>query len=139
MNYAALLAVLVALGLAFPLLVRLANANGVPQSVSIVAGVLGAIFALAWYLIRQRVNNFRAIAARVELIKKNILEQPENSEKYFDQNEHLGDLLIKINRRREALGVFEQFLMLEQKTGKDLPALEQKIIQLKAHLDEQEL
>ena len=43
MNYAALLAVLVGLSLLFPVLVRLARANGVPQASSIIAAGLGAL------------------------------------------------------------------------------------------------
>lgn len=136
MNYAALLAVLVILGLAFPVLVRVANANGIPQSISLVAAALGAIFVLAWFFIRQRVLRYRAIGARIESIKQKLLEHPDSPEHYFDQNEHLGDLLIATNRRREALGVFETYLTLESKAGKDLPKLEAKIAQLKNHLDE---
>ncbi len=136
MNYAALLAVLVALSLAFPVLVRVANANGLPQSYSLVAAALGAIFVLAWFLIRQRVNRYRSLSARIESIKQKLLENPEVVGSYFDQNEHLGDLLVSTNRRREALGVFEQYLELEKKSGKDLPKLEDKIAKLKAHLDE---
>ena len=135
MNYAALLAVLVILGLAFPVLVRVANANGIPQSVSIVAAALGAILVLAWFFIRQRVLQYRAIGARIEGIKQKLLEHPD-VEHYFDQNEHLGDLLIATNRRREALGVFETYLELEKQAGRELPKLEAKIAKLKTHLDE---
>lgn len=136
MNYAALLAVLVILGLAFPVLVRVANANGIPQSVSLVATSLGAVLVLAWFFIRQRVAITHQAAARVEKIKQQLQTQPENASLYFDQNEHLGDLLITINRRREALQVFQKYLVLEQTAGKDLPKLEAKIAKLKAHLDE---
>lgn len=136
MNYAALLAVLVVLGLAFPVLVRLANANGIPQAISVVAGALGGVLVLAWFLIRERVNRYRQISARVEQVKARVLEQPESSQVYFDQNEHLGDLLVSINRRREALAVFEQYLALEKSAGRELPKLEAKMAKLKAHLDE---
>jgi glycerol-3-phosphate acyltransferase PlsY len=136
MNYAALLAVLVVLGLAFPVLVRLANANGVPQSVSIVAAVLGAVFVLAWFLIRQRVMRYRQLGERVAAIKARLELLPNDPEVYFDQNEHLGDLLIAINRRREALSVFERYLALEKAGGKELPKLEARLEKLRTHLDE---
>jgi predicted nuclease with TOPRIM domain len=136
MNYAALLAVLVILGMAFPVLVRVANANGVPQSISIVAAALGAVLVLAWFFIRQRVIRYRAMGTRIESIKQKLLENPNITEHYFDQHEHLGDLLIATNRRREALSVFETYLILEKNAGKDLPKLEEKITKLKAHLDE---
>ena len=136
MNYAALLAVLVALSLAFPVLVRVANANGIPQSYSLVAAILGAIFVLAWFFIRQRVTRYRSLSARIEMIKQKLLENPQTVAAYFDQNEHLGDLLVYTNRRREALSIFEQYLQLEKSAGKDLPKLEDKIAKLKAHLDQ---
>jgi hypothetical protein len=136
LNYAALLAVLVILGLAFPVLVRVANANGIPQSISLVAAALGAILVLSWFFIRQRVLRYREIGARIEKIKKTLLEHPDSPDHYFDLNEHLGDLLIATNRRREALGVFETYLELEKKAGRELPKLEAKIAKLKTHLDE---
>jgi cell division protein FtsB len=135
-NYAALLAVLVVLGLAFPVLVRLANANGVPQSVSLVAAGLGAVFVLAWFFIRQRVARYRQIGERVAAIKTRLEQTPNDPEAYFDQNEHLGDLLVAINRRREALVVFETYVALEKQEGRELPKLEARIEKLRAHLDE---
>ncbi|MFN3265344.1 MAG: hypothetical protein ACK41E_00740 [Deinococcales bacterium] len=136
MNYAALLAVLVVLGLAFPVLVRIANANGIPQAVSIVAAVFGALLMLAWVLIRGRVALYRQVGERVERLKASLETNPDNPEAYFDQNEHLGDLLIRINRRREALAVFERYLALEQAQGKELPKFKARIAKLRAHLDE---
>lgn len=136
MNYAALLAVLVVLGLAFPVLVRFANANGVSQSVSIVAAVFGAVLVLAWFFIRQRVATYRQVGERVERLKAKLEANPDNPEAFFDQNEHLGDLLIRINRRREALAVFERYVALEQAQGRDLPKLEARMVKLRSHLDE---
>ncbi len=136
MNYAALLAVLVILSLAFPVLVRVAHANGVPQANSIVGGLLGALFVLAWFIIRGRVNTYRATTARVARIKQRLEVTPDSPEAYFDENEHLGDLLSKVNRKREALEVFEQYLKLEKAAGRDLPGLEQRMQRLREHLDE---
>ena len=136
MNYAALLAVLVGLSLLFPLLVRLARANGVPQASSIVAAVLGALFVLAWLLIRERVNRYRAVTARVTRIKERLQTAPDNMELYFDDSEHLGDLLTSIGRKREALEVFETYLSLERGRGRDLPGLESRMQRLRDHLDE---
>jgi hypothetical protein len=136
MNYAALLAVLVGLSLLFPVLVRVARANGVPEANSIVAGLLGAIFVLSWILIRQRVNRYREITARVARIKEQIAAQPDDPESYFDQNEHLGDLLSSINRKREALEVFERYIALERGRGRELPGLDARMQKLRDHLDE---
>jgi Ca2+/H+ antiporter len=136
MNYAALLAVLVVLSLAFPVLVRVANASGVPQANSVVAALLGALLVLAWFLIRQRVNRHREIAARVARVKQRLEQTPNDPEAYFDDNEHLGDLLSGINRKREALEVFERYLKLEATRGRALPGLEARMKRLRDHLDE---
>ena len=136
MNYAALLAVLVGLSLLFPVLVRLARANGVPQASSIVAASLGALFVLAWLLIRERVNRYRAVTARVARIKERLQAAPEDINAYFDDSEHLGDLLTSIGRKREALEVFETYLGLERGRGRDLPGLEARMQRLRDHLDE---
>jgi hypothetical protein len=136
MNYAALLAVLALLSLLFPVLVRLAREGGVPQASSIVAAALGALFVLAWLLIRERVNRYRAVTTRVTRIKERVLAAPDDMETYFDDNEHLGDLLTSIGRKREALEVFETYLNLERGRGRDLPGLEQRMQRLRDHLDE---
>jgi hypothetical protein len=136
MNYAALLAVLVGLSLLFPVLVRVARANGVPQANSIVAALLGALFVLAWILIRQRVTRYREVVARVARIKERVAAAPEETESYFDDNEHLGDLLSSINRKREALEVFERYIALERSRGRELPGLEARMQKLREHLDE---
>ena len=136
MNYAALLAVLVGLSLLFPVLVRLARANGVPQASSIVAAVLGALFVLAWLLIRERVNRYRAVTTRVTRIKERLQATPDSMEAYFDDSEHLGDLLTSIGRKREALEVFETDLILERVRGRNLPGLEARMQRLRDHLDE---
>jgi hypothetical protein len=136
MNYAALLAVLVGLSLAFPVLVRVANANGVPQANSIVGALLGAIFVLAWLVIRGRVARYREVTARVTRIKERVKQEPESVDAYFDDNEHLGDLLSTINRKREALEVFQTYLLLEKASGRELPGLEARMARLREHLDE---
>jgi Na+/melibiose symporter-like transporter len=134
-NYAALLVVLVVLTFAFPPLVRLAQAQGVPQSWALVAGALGAIFVLAWYLVRQRVQRYRDASEKVATIRAQLEAKPGDPEAYFLDLEHLGDLLMLMNRRHEALEVFETYLGLEAARGKNLPALEQRISRLKSRLN----
>jgi hypothetical protein len=134
-NYAALLVVLVVLTFAFPSLVRLAQARGVPQSWALVAASLGAVFVLAWYLVRQRVQRYRDASDRVATIRSQLEANPDSPEAYFLEGDHLGDLLILMNRRHEALEVFETYLGLEAARGKSLPALEQRISRLKARLN----
>jgi Na+/melibiose symporter-like transporter len=134
-NYAALLVVLVVLTFAFPSLVRFAQSQGVPQSWAIVAAFLGAVFVLAWYFVRERVKRYREASEKVATIKAQLELRPKEPEAYFLDSEHLGDLLMVMNRKHEALEVFEAFLALEQTRGKTLPLLEQRISRLKDRLN----
>ena len=134
-NYAALLVVLVVLTFAFPPLVRLAQAQGIPQSWTLVATSLGAIFVLAWYLVRQRVQRYRHASEKVATIRAQLEAKPNEPEAYFLEGDHLGDLLMLMNRRHGALEVFEAYLALEATRGKNLPALEQRISRLKSRLN----
>ncbi len=131
MNYAALLAVLVVLGLSFPVLVRLANANGIPQASSILGAVFGAIAVVAWFVIRERVKRYRETQEKIETIKANIALAPEEFSSYLLENEFLGDLLVRANRRREAIEVFERFVLIEKKRGQNTEKLERIVSRLK--------
>jgi hypothetical protein len=75
-----------------------------------------AVFAMllgAWYLIRKAVHRYRLRMERINRVRQNILEQPHSPEAYFDNGEHLGNLLLRIGRRREAKHVFERYSQLE--------------------------
>ena len=131
MNYAALLAVLVVLGLSFPVLVRLANANGIPQASSILGAAFGAIAVAAWFVIRERVKRYRETQAKIETIKATVAENPDDFSSYLLENEFLGDLLVRANRRREAIEVFERFVLIEKKRGQNTEKLERIVSRLK--------
>jgi hypothetical protein len=130
-NYAALLAVLVVLGLFFPVLVRLANANGIPRASSILGAVFGAIAVIAWFVIRERVKRYRETQAKIETIKANVTQNPDDFSSYLLENEFLGDLLVRANRRREAIEVFERFVVIEKKRGQNTEKLERIVSRLK--------
>jgi hypothetical protein len=130
-NYAALLAVLVVLGLSFPVLVRLANANGIPQASSILGAAFGAIAVAAWFVIRERVKRYRETQAKIETIKANVALNPDDFSSYLLENEFLGDLLVRANRRREAIEVFERFVLIEKKRGQNTEKLERIVSRLK--------
>jgi hypothetical protein len=130
-NYAALLAVLVVLGLSFPVLVRLANANGIPQASSILGAAFGAIAVAAWFVIRERVKRYRETQAKIETIKANVAQNPDDFSSYLLENEFLGDLLVRANRRREAIEVFERFVLVEKKRGQNTEKLERIVSRLK--------
>jgi hypothetical protein len=130
-NYAALLAVLVVLGLSFPVLVRLANANGIPQASSVLGAAFGAIAVAAWFVIRERVKRYRETQAKIETIKANVALNPDDFSSYLLENEFLGDLLVRANRRREAIEVFERFVLIEKKRGQNTEKLERIVSRLK--------
>jgi hypothetical protein len=130
-NYAALLAVLVVLGLSFPVLVRLANANGIPQASSILGAAFGAIAVAAWFVIRERVKRYRETQAKIETIKATVAQSPDDFSSYLLENEFLGDLLVRANRRREAIEVFERFVIIEKKRGQNTEKLERIVSRLK--------
>ena len=131
MNYAALLAVLVVLGLSFPVLVRLANANGIPQASSILGAAFGAVAVAAWFVIRERVKRYRETQEKIETIKANVALFPDDFSSYLLENEFLGDLLVRANRRREAIEVFERFVLIEKKRGQNTEKLERIVSRLK--------
>ncbi|GAA5511553.1 hypothetical protein Dcar01_00264 [Deinococcus carri] len=112
MNYAATLAVLVVLAFCFPLTVRLGLQLGVPEVYT--ASVLGAllIFALATYLVRWQVNRHRDTLARLDAARAQVLADPENPRAYFVGGEHLGTLLLRLDRRREASEVIDRYARL---------------------------
>jgi hypothetical protein len=113
MNYAGVLAVVMVLAFLFPLLVRLGSMLGMPRPDTLTALLVGILLAGAWYGIRKAVHLHRLRLERINRVRQNILEQPENPETYFDQGEHLGNLLIRIGRRREAKAIFEHYSSLE--------------------------
>jgi hypothetical protein len=130
-NYAALLAVLVVLTFAFPAMVRFTRAQGIPQGWAIAAAICGAVFVLAWYLIRERVQRDRLTREKVERIRAQIEERPLDSEAFFLDGEHIGDLLVRLRRREEALEIFGRYIALEKSQGRALPKLEARVSRLR--------
>ncbi|EYB69703.1 hypothetical protein DEIPH_ctg002orf0012 [Deinococcus phoenicis] len=127
MNYAATLAVLVVLAFCFPLTVRLGVQLGVPEVYS--ASVLGALltFALATYLVRWQVNRHRATLARLEAARAQIVADPENPRAYFVGGEHLGTILLRLDRRREASEVIDRYARLGGARESEIVALREAL------------
>lgn len=132
MNYAALLVVLVVLTFAFPAMVRFTRAQGIPQGWAIAAAICGAVFVLAWYLIRERVQRDRLTREKVEQIRAQIEARPEDAEAFFLDGEHIGDLLVKLKRYDEAIAVFGRYIALEKSQGRALPKLEARVARLRS-------
>ena len=132
MNYAALLVVLVVLTFAFPAMVRFTRAEGIPQGWAIAAALCGAVFVLAWYFIRERVQRDRVTREKIERIEQQLNERPEEPAAFFLNGEHLGDLLVKLKRSEEALEVFGRYIALERSQGRTLPKLEDRVARLRS-------
>ncbi|MFN8510307.1 MAG: hypothetical protein U0Z75_07070 [Deinococcaceae bacterium] len=113
MNYAAILAVLMVLSFAFPSLVKLGGNLGFHTSSVFVTGIVLGIFVCAWYAVRRAVVRHRNRMARINNIKARIVETPYDPKMYFDSGEHLGTLLLKVGRRREAKRVFKMYAQIE--------------------------
>ncbi|WP_188902450.1 hypothetical protein [Deinococcus aerophilus] len=127
MNYAATLAVLVVLAFCFPLTVRLGAGLGVSETISF--SVLGAlsIFALATYLVRWQVGRHRVDLSRLEAARAQILADPENPRSYFVRGEHLGALLLRLDRRREASEVIDRYARLGGARESEIVALREAL------------
>ncbi|WP_309571401.1 hypothetical protein [Deinococcus sp.] len=127
MNYAATLAVLVVLAFCFPLSVRLGAQVGVPEAVSV--SILGALltFLAATFLVRWQVNRHRRTMERLEAAREQVLADPQNPRAYFVGGEHLGALLLRLDRRREASEVIDRYARLGGARESEIVALREAL------------
>lgn len=127
MNYAATLAVMVVLAFTFPLSVRLGAQVGISENVSL--SLVGALlsFTLAAYLVRWQVNRYRANLERLEIGRQQVLSDPENPRSYFVDDEHLGALLLRLGRRREASEVIDRYARLGGARESEIVALREAL------------
>lgn len=127
MNYAATLAVMVVLAFCFPLTLRLGAGFGVSQTITI--SVLGALltFGLALYLVRWQVGRHQQALSRMDKARAQILADPENPRAYFVGGEHLGALLLRLDRRREAAEVIDRYARLGGARESEIVALQEAL------------
>lgn len=127
MNYAATLAVLVMLAFCFPLSVRLGAQLGVPES--LVASILAAlvIFALAAYLVRWQVGRHTAQLDVLAQARAQVMADPGNPRAYFVGGEHLGQVLLRLGRRREAAEVIDRYARLGGARESEIVALREAL------------
>lgn len=127
MNYAATLAVLVVLAFWFPISVRLGAQVGVPEAV--VVSVLGALltFVLAAYLVRAQVARYRRYLDRLDAARRQVAAEPGNPRAYFVGGEHLAELLLRLDRRREAAEVIDRYARLGGARESELVALQEAL------------
>jgi len=113
MNYAAVLAVLLILSFSFPLLLEWGEQAGLSRPSGVMTLLVLSLLLASWWLIRLTVHRHRRILERIERIQNQILEAPQDPQAYFDDGEHLGDLLLRLGRRRESVECFERYARLE--------------------------
>lgn len=127
MNYAATLTVLVVLAFCFPLTVRLGAQLGVPEVYT--ASTLGAVltFGLATYLVRWQVGRHRETLLKLEAVRAQVAADPENPRSYFVGGEHLGMILLRLDRRREASDVVDRYARLGGARESEIVALREAL------------
>nr|WP_221269862.1 hypothetical protein [Deinococcus budaensis] len=121
------MAVLVILAFTFPLVVRLGTALGVPEAYS--AAALGALLtlALATYLVRWQVGRHRVTLDRLAAARAQVTADPENPRAYFVGGEHLGTILLRLGRRREASEVIDRYARLGGARESEIVALREAL------------
>ena len=123
-NYAASLAVVVVLAFFFPLAVRLGSLYGVPRSLS--ASTLATLltFVAATALIRFQVTRHRRSISRLDVARAQIAQQPASPRAYYLDGEHLGSMLLRLGRRREAADVIDRYARLGGASESEIIALQ---------------
>ena len=127
MNYAATLAVLVILTFFFPITVRLGAALGVPEArgATILGGLL--VFGVAAYLVRWQVRRHAVRLSALNAARAQVVADPENPRAYFVEGQHLGQLLLKLGRRREAAEVIDRYSRLGGARESEIVALREAL------------
>jgi len=127
LNYAATLAVLVVLSFSFPLTVRLGAQLGVPEVLG--ASMLGAVltFAAAAYVVRWQVTRHRVTVQRLAAARAQVAADPSSPRAYFVGGEHLGLILLRLDRRREAAEVIDRFARLGGARESEIVALREAL------------
>ncbi|MDO4246571.1 MAG: hypothetical protein Q4C89_11150 [Deinococcus sp.] len=129
MNYAATLAVMMVLAFCFPITVKLGVWLGIPAALG--ATVLGAllVFGVTAYLVRWQVGRHSQQLARLAQARAQMAADPEDPRAYFVDGEHLGRLLLRLGRRREAAEVIDRYSRLGGARESELMALQEALSQ----------
>ncbi|WP_027481056.1 hypothetical protein [Deinococcus pimensis] len=127
MNYAATLAVLMLLAFFFPLLVRLSTTYGVERSTTITTTLVLASFWFAVWGIRARVATHRTQLELLATARAQIESEPNNPRAFFADGEHVGLLLLRLGRRREASEMIDRYALLGGARESEIVALRQAL------------
>jgi len=122
-NYAALLALMVALTFSFPFLVRLAEKVNIPRSYSMVATLVITLVVLLYRFIRKRVIWQQYFEEQVSFIESQLAQRPQDYEAFFDVREqsfdslgsHLADIYLNLGKKEYALKVLKRYMALEKR------------------------
>lgn len=127
MNYAAILATMVVLCFAFPLVSRLAAEAGVPEATSMV--ILGSLTVLAVvsFFVRRRVDVDRARQQLLDTARKQVSERPSDPRSYIAGGQHLARLLLASGRLREAAEVIDRYSCLPGVQQQELVSLQEEL------------
>lgn len=127
MNYAATLAVMVVLAFCFPLTVRLGGLLGIPEAWA--ASVLGAllVFGVAAYLVRWQVGRHSVKLSQLDQARAQVAAEPGNPRAYFVGGEHIGEMLLRLGRRREAAEVIDRYARLGGARESEIVALREAL------------
>lgn len=127
MNYAATLAVLMVLAFTFPLLVRLSTTYGVERSTTITTTFVLTAFWFAVWAIRARVATHRTHLDRLAAARAQIESEPGNPRAFFADGEHIGLMLLRLGRRREASELIDRYALLGGARESEIVALREAL------------
>ena len=127
MNYAATLAVLMVLAFVFPLLVRFAATYGLERSTTTTTLLVIGSFGFAVWAIRTRVAVHRTHLERLATAREQIESDPSNPRAFFAEGEHIGLLLLRLGRRREASEIIDRYARLGGARESEIQALREAL------------
>lgn len=122
-NYAATLAVLMVLAFVFPLLVRFAADHGLARSTATTALVVLTAFGFAVTAIRARVANHRLALEQLGAARAQIERDPHDPHAFFVNGDHVGAVLLRLGRRREANEMIDRYAQLSGARESEIMAL----------------
>jgi hypothetical protein len=120
MNYVALIALLAALAFTLPLLVKLTEAAGLARGVGVVGTLVVAAVVLLWLWLGGRRQRRRLLKERVAAIKRQRARAPEDPTAFLEAGDHLSELLLQLDRPKEAREAFSAYLEVAARAGQEV-------------------
>ncbi|PYE51852.1 hypothetical protein [Deinococcus yavapaiensis] len=133
MNYAATLAVLMVLAFVYPILVRSAGQYGVGQSAATLTLLMLAAFGFAVWAIRSRVTTHRVMLERLVNARASLERAPQDPGAFYAAGEHVGYLLLRLGRRREAAELIDRYARLGSARESEILSLREALARAERH------